>query len=82
MYAAIVNCRLEKIKKLNIVTSITCANVVKNFSGNKMLKRLVEFSKRFLVAAVMFLFSLSDKPSANIIAAVITKLNSIDKKLI
>ena len=35
----------------------------------KMLKRLVEFSRQLLVAAVMFLFSLSDKPSAKIIAA-------------
>ena len=29
---AILNCRLEKIKKFNIVAAVTCAIVVKNFS--------------------------------------------------
>ena len=32
MCVAIVNCRLEKIKKLNIMAAVTCAIVVKNFN--------------------------------------------------
>ena len=32
MCVAIVNCRLEKIKKFNIVAAVTCASVVEDFS--------------------------------------------------
>ena len=46
MCVEIIKCRLEKIKKLNVVIAVTCAIVVKNLafwlSKIKMLKRLSE----------------------------------------
>ena len=49
MCLAIVNCRLKKIKKLNIMTAVTCAVVVKNFnfflSKIKMLNRQSRVSR-------------------------------------
>ena len=86
MCVAILNCQLEKIEKLNIVTAVTCAIVVKNFSflafENENVKTLSRVFKMIFGGCNHVFSSLFDKPSANIIAGVTAKLYSIDKKVI